>query len=105
MKRALAAGLALAAVVPAPTSHANDPDHPDPAERAYLAEIAEEGVPVKPPNGALQVGHWACHDLRLGMSPEEVIATHFGVFGPAWGPIIVDAAQHHLCPDTLTQES
>ncbi|KAA8968190.1 DUF732 domain-containing protein [Mycobacterium sp.] len=100
MRRALAAFWVLAAVLPAAPAHA-DECHPDPAERAYLAEVAEGDVPVKPPNGALQVGHRACRDLRAGMSPEEVIATDFGVFGGAWGQTIIDAAQHHLCPDTL----
>lgn len=37
--------------------------------------------------------------MRNGMSP-EVAAQQFGMLN-RWGPAIVDAAQHDLCPDTL----
>lgn len=101
-KQALAAGLVLAPVLLAPTSNA-DEKHPNPAERAYLFELTQFDVPVRPPTGALQAGHWICDDLHRGISPEEVHETHFRGFYKDWGPAIVDAARHHLCPDTLTE--
>lgn len=101
MKRALLVGLVLAPLFLVPTAHAEPRDNPTPAERAYLAEVEQRGVPVRPPKGALEAGHWACDDLRSGMPPQEVATKHFGAFASDFGPAVVDAAQHHLCPDAL----
>ncbi len=105
MKRVAAAGLAPAACLLgllAPTAHTDGNDRLNPAERAYVVEVEPSGVPVRPPTGVLQAGRWVCDDLHRGIPPEEIIATHFGAFADTWGPPVVDAARHHLCPDTLT---
>lgn len=74
-------------------------------EQGYLDQLTQNGVPMgRGPGGALRGGREVCDDLHYGMSPEQIIGTQMGIFGPLWGQSIVDAAQHHLCPDTLAQD-
>jgi hypothetical protein len=95
MKRLTAMAALIASVLLAPTAHADD-------EQGYLDELTQHGIPMgNGPGGALRAGREVCDDLHHGMSADQVANTQFGVFGAAWGPSIVAAAQHHLCPDTL----
>jgi Protein of unknown function (DUF732) len=75
------------------------PAHAD--DQSYLDELTQNGVPM--PNGPsfpLTYGHIVCAKLQHGISPEAIARKEIGPM-TAWGPAIVAAAQHNLCPDTL----
>ncbi len=81
----------IGAIVAAP-AHADD--------QASIADLNARGVPqLIPPAREIGGGYQVCGMMRNGMSP-EVAAQQFGMLNQ-WGPAIVDAAQHDLCPDTL----
>jgi hypothetical protein len=80
------------ALLAAPVAHADD--------ASYLADLSAKGAFMpQGPNQAIAAGYHACTDLRNGMPPNAIVAA-FG-WGGAWAPAYIDAAQHHLCPDTL----
>lgn len=69
-------------------------------DQAFIADLNARGVPqLIPPAREIGGGYQVCGMMRNGMSP-EVAAQQFGMLNQ-WGPTIVDAAQHDLCPDTL----
>jgi hypothetical protein len=75
------------------------PAHAD--DQSYLDELTQSGVPM--PNGPsflLGYGHTVCAKVEHGISPEAIAGKNLGAM-TAWGPAIVAAAQHNLCPDTL----
>jgi hypothetical protein len=72
------------------------PAHADNA--SYLQYLRDRGfssimVDLNNPNGQLAAGWDVCDDLHHGIQPR---------INNAWGgaPLIVEAAQHELCPDT-----
>jgi hypothetical protein len=85
---AIAASLALTA-----------PAQADP--QGYLQYLRDHGFTTimtdlnSDPAVQLHAGHQACQDLHDGIEP--------GILHTRWGsyPLIVEAAQHELCPDTL----
>ena len=89
---AIAACSTAALIVTASPAHADD--------QSYLDELTQNGVPMRNgPGFALMGGNNVCAYLHHGMSPEG-IARKMGAMAD-WGPAIVAAAQHNLCPDTL----
>jgi hypothetical protein len=74
------------------------PAHAD--GNSFVADLQAQNVPmVQGPDKAIAAGYMVCSGLRSGLSPDRA-AKVFGM-GNAFGPAIVDAAQHELCPDTL----
>ncbi|MCV7257819.1 DUF732 domain-containing protein [Mycobacterium shimoidei] len=104
MRKQLLAGVAVAAgligsVIGAPSAHAD--------EQAFLNELRSNGFPgltfagQQMPDGAVVAqGYMACNRLHLGESPDQLIA-QVNPNDAGIGRMIVQAAQHHLCPDTL----
>jgi hypothetical protein len=89
----IAAASATAAIGSAPTAHAD--------EQAFLDDLQSQGV-FMVPGAELEAGYHACADMRAGASPDA--ASHYGYWlNQANGTSrrIVDAAQRHLCADTL----
>lgn len=93
---ALSAALLATAALTAPSAHA---EHP---EQAFLRDLDSQGV-VLQHAAELQVGYHACQDMHGGASFEAAANT-------GWWPTlvkdgtlrrIVEAAQRHLCPDTI----
>lgn len=86
-----AAAIAIAVATAAP-ARADD--------QSFLADLRDHGVPIiTSPAQMIGGGYTVCAEMRNGMSP-EIGAQQWGVLN-GWGPVIVDAAQHELCPDTL----
>jgi hypothetical protein len=53
------------------------------------------------PDGAIVAqGYMACNRLHLGESPEQLLA-QLSPNDAGTGRMLLNAAQHHLCPDTL----
>jgi hypothetical protein len=83
-----------AVVVTASPAHADD--------ASYLADLQSAGVPtamiggVFRPDAPVDMGHHICDALCAGETPQDA-ATKFGWMSQ-WGPAIVVAAQHDLCP-------
>jgi Protein of unknown function (DUF732) len=65
----------------------------------YLADLAAHGVPMVSQGNALDQGLKVCDALRAGVTPQQTFG-NFGVF-TGFAPVIVDLAQHDLCPETL----
>ena len=65
----------------------------------YLADLAARGVPMVSQGNALDQGLKVCAALRSGVTPEQTFG-NFGFF-TGYAPVIVDLAQHDLCPETL----
>jgi hypothetical protein len=80
-----------AAVVMAPAAHADG--------NQYLADLAAHGAPMVSQGNALEQGLRVCDALRSGVTPEQTFG-NFGFF-TGYAPVIVDLAQHDLCPETL----
>jgi hypothetical protein len=90
----LAAAAFATAVGVAPTAHADD--------RGFLDAVHAAGVPTNFPASdgqLLSFGDQACRVIRAGTPPQNAAPTGWG--SALWGPQLVDAAQHELCPDTL----
>jgi hypothetical protein len=67
---------------------------------SYVAALNTAGVPLLGgPGKYVAGGYRVCDELRHGESPAGA-ATQFGMYN-GFGPAIVSAAQHELCPDTL----
>jgi hypothetical protein len=70
----------------------------------YLARLSANGVnPIgtMTPGNLVAGGLQMCNLMRAGMSPEQA-AGSLGILAGVLGGPAVDAAQHELCPDTLT---
>ena len=83
----------------APLAHADD--------QAFLNELRSNGFPglsfagQQMPDGAvLAQGYMACNRLHLGESPDQLLA-QVNPNDSNIGRMLVQAAQHNLCPDTL----
>jgi hypothetical protein len=90
----LAAALfaASAALLVATPAHADDD--------GYLADLSAHGVPFWGSRGQMTgMGYRVCGQMRNGEAPTTA-ATQFSWLN-AFGPVIVAAAQHNLCPDTV----
>lgn len=86
-----AAGLAL---VLAPSANA-DTD-------GYINQLNQTGVPMlSGPFPAIQAGYTACQMIRDGVNPADVAGQVAGLWSGIIGGRVVDAAQTHLCPETL----
>lgn len=67
----------------------------------YLDYLHTHGGPAWPDGNMVSGGLHLCDLMRSGMSPQEAVGS-LGVFGGAFAtPVVVEAAQHELCPDTL----
>ena len=89
---ALLAVPVAAMLMTAPTAHADD--------QAFLDDLQSQGVLMA--GAELEAGYHACADMRAGASPDA--ASHYGYWLNQMNGTsrrIVDAAQRHLCPDTL----
>ncbi|OCB19504.1 DUF732 domain-containing protein [Mycobacterium intracellulare] len=87
-----ATNITAAAVLGAPAARADD--------ASYTAALSAAGVPMLGgPGRWVGVGYQVCGQIRNGQSPESA-SGQFQMLN-AWGPAIVSAAQHELCPDTL----
>lgn len=83
----------------APSAHADD--------QAFLNELRSNGFPglsvagQQMPDGAVVAqGYMACNRLHLGESPDQLLA-QVSPNDARIGRMLVQAAQHNLCPDTL----
>ena len=93
MKRAILNAALVTSVLVAPAAHA-DP------QQDYLNELAQPGAPYHPPSWLLHIANIVCTDLRHGMTLDDVTTRDFVNTRPQ-APVIIAAAQHHICPDTL----
>lgn len=94
----VAAGFAVG-LIGAPSAHADD--------QGFLNELRSNGFPgwsvggQQMPDGVLVAqGYMACNRLHLGESPDQLV----GQLSPndaGTGRMLIQAAQHNLCPDTL----
>ena len=86
---ALCMAVSLALAAPA---HADD--------QSFLAYFQAHG-PATPyaPAKLITGGHMICTNLHNGADPMEGVGAPWFLAG--FGPAIVDAAQHELCPETL----
>lgn len=76
-------------------------------EAGFLNELRANGFPglsigdAQLPDGAVVANGWmACNRLHLGEKPEQTLA----LLSPNdvdKGRMLINAAQHNLCPDTL----
>ncbi len=67
---------------------------------SYVAALNAAGVPLLGgPGKYIAGGYHVCDELRHGETPAGA-ATQFGMYN-GFGPAIVSAAQHELCPETL----
>ena len=86
--------LGAAFLLVAPQAHADN--------TSYLGDLNAAGVPViAGQNQELIMGNQICTALHDGMTPAAASAGDFLPIQKPWGPQIVAAAQHNLCPDTL----
>jgi hypothetical protein len=93
MKRAILNAALVTSVLVAPAAHA-DP------QQDYLHELAQAGASYHPPSWLLHLAEIVCIDLRHGMTPDDVATRDFVHTRPQ-APVIIAAAQHHICPETL----
>lgn len=91
MKKVIAAlGLSATALVSAPSSHADT--------QGYLSYLSDRGVVSFSPSNLVLAGNMSCEKLHAGQSPADAANNPMALM---WGAVIVEAAQHELCPDTL----
>jgi hypothetical protein len=81
------------AVIFATPAHADD--------QAFLNDLRSSGMPVMYEPYYVGLGYKICAQIGAGMSTADA-ASQLGIEGQIWGPQIVSAAQHDLCPKTLT---
>jgi len=94
MKTLLAALAIPAAVLVAAPAHAD--------EAGYLDAVRNGGMPIISEPMTLSSGYEICGLMRNGASREAAAANAVGVlYVNSIGMTYVDAAQRHLCPDTL----
>nr|WP_239652144.1 DUF732 domain-containing protein [Mycobacterium sp. UM_NZ2] len=94
----IAAGFAVG-LIGAPIASADD--------EGFLNELRSNGFPgltlgdQQLPDGVVVANGWmACNRLRLGEKPEQTLA-QVNPNDADKGRMLINAAQHHLCPDTL----
>ncbi|WP_409435038.1 DUF732 domain-containing protein [Mycobacterium sp. SMC-14] len=94
----IAAGFAIG-FIGAPTASAD--------EQGFLNELRANGFPglsigdAQMPDGVVVANGWmACNRLHLGEKPEQTLA-QVNPNDVDKGRMLINAAQHHLCPDTL----
>jgi hypothetical protein len=94
----IAAGLAMG-LIGAPTASAD--------EEGFLYELRANGFPgltvgdALMPDGVVVGNGWmACNRLHLGEKPEQTLA-QLNPNDAGKGRMLLNAAQHQLCPDTL----
>ena len=103
MKKQLLFGSVAAAIatglIAAPTASAD--------EAGFLDELRANGFPgltvgdAQMPDGVVVANGWmACNRLHLGEKPEQTLA-QLNPNDVEKGRMLLNAAQHHLCPDTL----
>jgi len=78
------------------------PAHAD--DQTFLNDLRASGVPVMYEPHYVGLGYKMCAQMMAGMSTADA-ASQLGIEGQIWGPQIVSAAQHDLCPKTLTPAS
>jgi hypothetical protein len=85
------------------TAHADDDSF-----LAYLDSRGYTGVIRHPirvtfqlPQNKIAAGHHLCNALRVGTSPEDYRKAEAWAVEPDQYAIMLDAAQHELCPDTV----
>lgn len=93
-KTGIGAATLFAAVAFAVPAHADD--------QSYIEYIRSHGQPVPQyaANDWVMAGHTACGHLRDGETPAQAAGHSLHPFRTN-GPIVVEAAQHELCPDQL----
>jgi hypothetical protein len=74
------------------------PAHAD--DQGFLNDLRSSGMPVMYEPYYVGLGYKICAQLGAGMSTADA-ASQLGIEGQIWGPQIVSAAQHELCPKTL----
>jgi hypothetical protein len=94
----VAAGLAIG-LIGAPIASADD--------EGFLNELRANGFPgltagdTQMPDGVVVANGWmACNRLHLGEKPEQTLA-QLNPNDLDKGRMLLNAAQHNLCPDTL----
>jgi Protein of unknown function (DUF732) len=74
------------------------PAHAD--DQGFLNDLRVSGMPVMYEPYYVGLGYKICAQIQAGMSTADA-ASQLGIEGQIWGPQIVSAAQHDLCPKTL----
>jgi hypothetical protein len=74
------------------------PAHAD--DQSFLNDLRASGMPVMYEPYYVGLGYKICAQIQAGMSTQDA-ASQLGIEGQIWGPQIVSAAQHDLCPKTL----
>jgi hypothetical protein len=74
------------------------PAHAD--DQGFLNDLRSSGMPVMYEPYYVGLGYKICAQIQAGMSTADA-ASQLGIEGQIWGPQIVAAAQHDLCPNTL----
>ncbi|AEF37229.1 MAG: DUF732 domain-containing protein [Mycolicibacter algericus] len=76
-------------------------------EEGFLNELRADGFPgltvgdAQLPDGVVVANGWmACNRLHLGEKPEQTLA-QVSPNDVEKGRMLINAAQHNLCPDTL----
>ena len=69
-------------------------------DQSFLNDLRSSGMPVMYEPYYVGLGYKICAQLMAGMSTADA-ASQLGIEGQIWGPQIVSAAQHDLCPKTL----
>jgi len=75
------------------------PAHAD--DQSFLNDLRTSGMPVMYEPYYVGLGYKICAQIMAGMSTADA-ASQLGIEGQIWGPQIVSAAQHDLCPKTLS---
>jgi hypothetical protein len=70
-------------------------------DQAFLNDLRNSGMPVMYEPYYIGLGYKICAQIQAGMSTADA-ARQLGIEGQIWGPQIVSAAQHDLCPKTLS---
>jgi hypothetical protein len=69
-------------------------------DQTFLNDLRATGMPVMYEPYYIGLGYKICAQIQAGMSTQDA-ASQLGIEGQIWGPQIVSAAQHDLCPKTL----
>jgi Protein of unknown function (DUF732) len=96
MKIIVAAAFTVAAVVGAPTAHADPTLNSD--EQAYLRELHNGNIPVSNDQAVVTVGHDVCNLLASGGTKEMAMNSLPPNLDMAQRRTVVDASVTYLCP-------
>lgn len=95
-KIGIGAATLLATMVFAAPAHADDPGY-----LGYLRSHGQDIMAYGPvEHDWVTAGHYACARMRDGESPAQAANHPQHPFSDN-GPLVVEAAQHELCPDKL----